>query len=235
MLCGERRVECCPEDALQRGAGWVLTWADTESGEWNLAHPFGSPLEYRSWIPQITAIGEFHLLIPQQDVQQSIPDLGANVREQLIWHADPEMVPEGFFPVTVELSGNLGPQPLSDDQDLSHLPAECSLTWREAPEPVKSEWRHHAYILSEGSIACLVKPIRVTPGTVEVYVETVPNWRDHGLATKLLTIYLQRLRQEGKCLLYVVSDQNVPSMKVAANLGLRPYQTLFRIFQPSTE
>jgi len=204
-----------PEDALQSGSGWLLQDADTEAGEWNLARAFGTPDGYLRTLEALPRDRPYHLLIPWAHETMLPETLRVRVKDRLHWYRD-----------DLEIGGAV---PELEGECRESIPVNCSLTWREAAEPVKADWRWHAYFLKDQAIATLVRPVRVTPHTVEIYVETLPHLREQGLATKLLQIYRQRLRAAGRCLLYVVSSQNSPSLRVAARLGLTCYQTLLRI------
>jgi len=50
-------------------------------------------------------------------------------------------------------------------------------------EEAGSEWTVRFYLLQEGSAVSLIRSLHTTPNTVEVYVETLPQLREHGLAT----------------------------------------------------
>ena len=290
LLTSERRLELLPADALETGSGWLLQYADTEAGEWNLARAFGTPAQYLDLLGEIPPGKSFQLLIPDHQFEFLPEDLSTNVQDRLIWHRD-----EICLPGREEEAGLAFAADTADEQ--GDAPAGTTLVWREGlghtkpgharpgwgspgrhsqgrhspghensglvrsglvgsersiPESScpghagpgntnpdcsgfpsdRAVWRRHAYLMHEGSIAAMVRPVRVTPHSVEVYIETVPHLREKRLATWLLQTYRRSLRAAGRCLLYVVSSQNTASLRVAAHLGLHPYQTLLRITNP---
>lgn len=201
VLSGKKLIGCVAGDAGEAGppAGWFLTWADTEAGEWNLARPFGDPRSYLSFLSRFPS-GEWHLLIPEGDLEASRDAGLPPSAETLVWHREPVGAP-----------GKCGP-------------AEVS-----APEFVLRFQGDNAYFLRDDSIACLVKAIHLTPHTVEPYVETLPDCRGRGLATALLRAFRDRHRSAGRELIYVTSTDNAASLRVAANAGLQAYQRLARV------
>lgn len=90
-LAGKKRIECLPADgcAARPAAGWFLTWADTEAGEWNLAHPFGHPSTYLTFLPSFPA-GEWQLLIPEADLETARQAGLPHPTETLVWHREPD-------------------------------------------------------------------------------------------------------------------------------------------------
>ncbi len=224
LLTRERRLCVVPEDGLQSGSGWLLQEADTEAGEWNLARAFGTPDAYLPMIEQLPAERGYHLLVP--DAHETVlPEcLHARIKDRLHWYRDD---------CDIEPEGGAGQGTAAAMMPGEPVPPGFSLMWREAVEPTGADWHLHAYLMHENAIAALVRPVRVTPHTVEVYVETLPHLRERGLATWLVNAYRLRLRETRRCLLYVVSSENTPSLRVAARLGLTCYQTLLRI--PTSE
>lgn len=93
FLAGKKKIECLPADGCSHrpAAGWFLTWADTDAGEWNLAHPFGHPLSYLSFLPAFPP-GEWHLLIPDPDLETARQEGLPQPTETLVWHREPDEV-----------------------------------------------------------------------------------------------------------------------------------------------
>ncbi|RCK80488.1 MAG: hypothetical protein OZSIB_3234 [Candidatus Ozemobacter sibiricus] len=213
---GQRRVECLPPDGPARGAGWFLTWADTEAGEWNLAHPFGPPEAYRAFLSLFPADVEFHLLIPMADLPVFQAGRPIEMVEELIWHVDSLALTDlPDPPVLPELPAGYEFRAVAVDPGLFVLSGEPAIVPR-------------SYLMKDGAIVALVRVTHVTRRTVEIYIETVPGQRDRGLATVLLGRAMQGFRLSGRHLVYVTSASNLASRRVAQKVGLVPYQTLGR-------
>ncbi|MBI3039976.1 GNAT family N-acetyltransferase [bacterium] len=213
LLLTQGVVKCLPSDGYIKGAGWFLRFADVEAGEWNLAHPFGSVNSYVQFLRDIPASTFFHLLVPIEDLetlkQNGVPD----PEERLIWHRDILKKPEKKL---AETSSSLPPG-FQGELKFFETPNEDGL------------WNLKGYLLKNNSIVSLVKPIHVTPHTVEVYIETAASFRGMGLGTWLLAEYRKRLRVKGFRMVYVSSETNFSSRMVAKKIGLEPYQVLARI------
>jgi len=91
VLAGKKRIECLPADGYvhKPAAGWFLTWSDTAAGEWNLAHPFGHPLSYLPFLSEFPP-GEWHLLIPEADMETARQAGLLTSTETLVWHREPD-------------------------------------------------------------------------------------------------------------------------------------------------
>ncbi len=213
---GQRRVECLPPDGPAHGAGWFLTWADAEAGEWNLAHPFGPPEAYHAFLPLFPANSEFHLLIPRADLATFRELHPVQTAEELIWHVDPVAPddlpdPPGLPPIPEGYEF----RSVTEDPTLSVLSGEPGIVPR-------------SYLMKDETIVALIRVTHVTRGTVEIYIETVAGQRDRGLATVLLGRTMQGFRLSGRRLVYVTSAGNLASRRVAQKVGLVTYQILGR-------
>ncbi|HOT29111.1 MAG TPA: GNAT family N-acetyltransferase [Candidatus Ozemobacteraceae bacterium] len=216
LTTGRKHVECLPPDGVHAGAGWFLVHADTQAGEWNLAHAFGRPTEYlehlRLYPPQV----EFHLLVPLTDAPAVSSYLGTDSIEHLTWFRD---AGTPWMPSTTAGHGSSadGLEFLHRAENADGLAAGTEDALYEA-----------IYAREHGSVVGLVKCIHLTPHTAEVYIETSPGWRNRGIASRLLGEMLRRMRRRGLRLLYVVSAENAPSLRLAEKAGLKAFQTLSR-------
>ncbi|NLI78176.1 MAG: GNAT family N-acetyltransferase [Candidatus Riflebacteria bacterium] len=216
LSTGQRPVVCLPADGPEHGAGWFLTWADAEAGEWNLAHPFGTPAAYEPLLDCFPAGEEFHLLIPAADQEWFLAHTPLAVAEELIWHMDPAdpLPPEDDIPIPEPPAGTTF-RTMEADPGLSVVTGEEGIVPR-------------SYLIEHEAIAAMVRVTHVTAHTVEIYIETLPGSRDRGLATSLLRLALRGFRRAGRRLVYVTSASNLASRRVAAKVGLVPYQVLAR-------
>ncbi|MFZ2960331.1 MAG: GNAT family N-acetyltransferase [Candidatus Ozemobacteraceae bacterium] len=283
LLSGDGRVTCLPEDGPAQKAGWFLTRADVEAGEWNLAHPFGRPELYGPLLETFPSAEPLHLLIPREDYADFRVFYPREPAETLIWHRDARDEQSGVIrhqdapeeksgliwhrdgrdeQSGVETTGSFSPEercPKSRTENsssmresvvsgdwwgfegrvstsdrgqrcpISDVVALPGFTWRFIEENPGHLLGLRGYVLQESSIAALVRVIHETPETIEIYVETLPQLRGQGLATALVTELRQRARAAGRRLIYVVSDENPPSLRVAEKIGLKPFAWLFRI------
>jgi ribosomal protein S18 acetylase RimI-like enzyme len=213
---GKKPVECLPEDGCQRGAGWFLTWSDIGAGEWNLAHPFGTREDWASLLPQFPVDQEFHLLIPSDDADWFCQTYSLPRVELLHWHCD-------------NGKESLTDSDLVKEIDFENFTLKFLENPENSPEGGPGFWGLKGYVLRDQSIVSLVKTIHVTPRTAEVYIETLPEFRDRGLGSFLLGEMQKRIHNRGLRMIYVVSADNAPSLRVAAKRGLSIYQTLARI------
>ncbi len=216
LTTGRKHVECLPPDAVQEGSGWFLVQADTQAGEWNLAHAFGTPAEYLKHLRLFPEQGEFHLLVPLTDAPAVSAFLGADALEHLTWFRDP-----GTSGVT---TGSAGLRSSVDGLEYLHRAENADGLAADAGDTVYEA----IYARENGSVVGLVKCIHLTPHTAEVYIETSPGWRNRGIAGRLLGEMLRSVRRHGLKLLYVVSADNGPSLRLAEKAGLKPFQTLSR-------
>lgn len=218
LLATDRKhVECLPPDGPEAGAGWFLVHADTQAGEWNLAHAFGPRAEYMKMLRLFPAGMEFHLLVPLLDAADVSASLRLESTEHLTWFRDKQ--------------SSDGPTVFPRDKD---RPEGLEVLHREENAEGltagKGETVYDAiYAREKGSVVGLVKCIHLTPNTAEVYIETSPGWRGRGIGTRLLGEMLRRTRRRGLTLLYVVSADNAPSHRLAEKAGLKPFQTLSRL------
>ena len=217
---GEKPVDCLPEDGVESGCGWFLTFSDTEAGEWNLARPFGESEEYLKILTQFPPKVPFHLLVPLSDADTTLKKRGLIKSENLIWHRS---VGESTEIPFLELDDK------KEEFLFSETTGELRLKFLEEEPGDLYKWKLKGYLLKDDSIVSLVKTVHATPESVEVYIETIPGRRDLGLGTQLLKEFAKRVHNAGRTLIYVVSEENSPSLKVAAKVGLKPYMTLARI------
>ncbi|MBF0499464.1 MAG: GNAT family N-acetyltransferase [Candidatus Riflebacteria bacterium] len=208
------RVVCLPEDGHLNGAGWFLTYADVESGEWNLAHPFGTPSSYASLLQQFPRDVDFHLLVPETDFETFRTFCSTEPVEILIWHRD-----EGAR--CNESNEHIMSGEIYNTPD--------GYTWRFLKSESGRMHGFRGYLLHDDSIAALVRVIHETSDTIEIYVETLPNLRNQGLATALVVEMRERARAAARRLIYVVSATNAASLRVAEKAGLTPFARMLRI------
>lgn len=216
LATGRKCIECLPQDAVGGGAGWFLAHADVEAGEWNLAHAFGPCAKYLKHLCLFPERTEFHLLVPLTDAPTVSAFLEADAVEHLIWFRDP-----GTSDVT---SISAGHPTTIDGLEILHRAENADGVAADTGETVYEA----IYAREKGSVVGLVKCIHLTPHTAEVYIETSPGWRNRGIASRLLGEMLRCQRQHNLRLLYVVSAENAPSLRLAEKAGLKPFQTLSR-------
>jgi GNAT superfamily N-acetyltransferase len=221
-----RRIEALPPDGWKEGSGWLLTFADTAAGEWNLAHAVGDPTCYVAELPHFPAGEEFHLLIPRHDwpeVKARVPALSDE--ETLIWHVDPWDPSSPSATVAINDSEPVFLPELPPGFEIrSHFfsnPPDGPKT-PEIPFP-------HVYVLENGSVVSLVKPFHQTATTIEVYIETLPGVRNRGLGTRALMYMRTLARTHRRRLVYVASATNHPSLHVARKIGLTPVKEVLRV------
>jgi len=220
LQTGQKQVICLPDNGTELGYGWFLTFADSEAGEWNLGHPFGSPALYQKSLDFFPPETVFHLLIPTEDFSElrNLRPLLATA-EKLIWHKDPadldrfqeKQFPSEIFPG----GGEFRIRCLDEDPSLCILENQGGFIPR-------------SYLMAGDSIASMVRVIHATAETLEIYIETVPEKRGIGLGTWLLGNVINGFRTAGRRLVYVTSEENTSSRRVAEKLGLAQYQVLHR-------
>lgn len=216
LATGRKHVECLPPDGVHAGSGWFLVHADTQAGEWNLAHAFGRPAEYLEHLRLFPAQVEFHLLVPLTDAPAASVLLGTDAVEHLTWFRDSGT--SGMPTVSAGHVSSLdGLEFIHRAENADGLAADTGDSFYEA-----------IYAREHGSVVGLVRCIHLTPHTAEVYIETSPGWRNRGIASRLLGEMLKTVRRRGLRLLYVVSADNAPSLRLAEKAGLKPFQTLSR-------
>lgn len=216
LTTGRKLVECLPSDAVQAGSGWFLVHADTRAGEWNLAHAFGAPTEYLRHLHLFPECDEFHLLVPLTDAPAVSAVLGTDAVEHLIWFRD--------LGASGASTASAGHTSCVDGLEILHRAENVGGLAAGAEDTVYDA----IYAREDGSVVGLVKCIHLTPHTAEVYIETSPGWRNRGIASRLLAEMLRRMRRRGLRLLYVVSANNAPSLRIAEKADLKPFQTLSR-------
>lgn len=216
LTTGRKPVACIPPDGVEEGAGWFLVLADTQAGEWNLAHAFGSPAKYLKHLYLFPEHVEFQLLVPLMDAPTVSACLGADAVEHLTWFRDPGIASVPTVATDPHVSVD-GLEFLHRVENADGLAAGDEETAYEA-----------IYARENGSVIGLVKCIHLTPHTAEVYIETSPGWRNRGIASRLLVEMLRSVRRRGLRLLYVVSADNAPSLRLAEKAGLKAFQTLSR-------
>lgn len=216
LTTGRKAVECVPPDGIDSGSGWFLVHADTQAGEWNLAHAFGPWAEYVKHLDLFPENVEFHLLVPVVDSPEVASYLHLEVSENLTWFRDAS--PGGALP------GRIAEQLLPAGVDfLSRRENADGLSPENETVPYDA-----VYARENGSVIGLVRCIHLTQNTAEVYIETSPGWRNRGIGTRLLREMLKTQRNNGHTLLYVVSTDNAASLRLAGKAGLKPFQTLSR-------
>lgn len=209
----EKKIEALPPDGHLRGAGWFLTWSDTEAGEWNLAHAFGDPLLYAGDLSEFPVGVTFQLFVPLADAESFSRASQLPMAERLIWHRS-------------EIPGLPVPGAAGGETRFD-LPPFSRRFLQETPAG-PFQWPLKAYLLRDNSVVCLIKSIHATPGTVEVYIETIPEIRNQGSGSYLLQEVLKIVHRHQRRLIYVTSETNLPSIRVAAKAALKPYLEMGR-------
>jgi len=223
---GEKRVEMIPDHGDISGGGWILTFSDTEAGEWNLAKPFGL---LEKFLPALSAFPKgvlFQLLVPESLEEIIRKEIKTESAELLVVCRSTGLLPDigenGRKKFDMEsLASGESPFPRWAEK-------EFSMKFLEDGAGTAYHWRLRGFILLENSIVSLVKTIHSTSRTGEVYIETIPQWRGKGLGSLLLRNFAKRVFQTGRILIYTVSCANFASLRVAEKLQLFPYQCLCR-------
>ncbi len=216
LASGAKLIEMLPPGPPGK-SGWVLTFAETAAGEWNLAHGFGSCGDLMLLLKRFPRGEEFQLLVPADFSKEFSDHLGKPPVEDLIWFRD------GL--------GDSGRK--AAEKGLSSFPGDLKLVVKEEAEGVEvgpgDPWYHlNLYLTERDAIVSLVKTIHSTPHSVEVYIETSPGSRGKGLGRWLLGRFIEMIQERGIRLIYVTSEANPASMRVAGYNGLVRHQVLSR-------
>lgn len=227
LATGQKKVVCLPENGFEEGSGWFLTFGDIESGEWNLAHPFGPPEVYHQFLDLFPAGEFFQLLVPTVDLPVLQRFRKVAPSEELIWHLDPVEPGHAANDTPKDTAGDTAISPTLD------LPGEMSLRTLSADPSLwilegEGGFIPRSYLMKNDSIVSMVRVIHATTHTLEVYIETIPDLREKGLATWLLKFVLTGFRAAGRRMIYVTAGDNLASRRVAQKVGLIPSQVLNR-------
>ena len=210
---GEKQVEFLPVHSHQTQSGWILTYSDTDAGEWNLARAFGRPEIYQPLLKDFPGGIEFQLLVPENESALFMNFSGLKKKETLIWHQDSGVPKKGDsleFSSFLEIAGY-----------------ECKFLLENALDPFLFNLK--GYLLKNNSIVSLIKTIHVSLKSIEVYIETFAGCRNMGLGFQLLREFVRLARRHHKQTVYVTSEDNVPSRHIAEKVGFQPYQSFTRM------
>jgi GNAT superfamily N-acetyltransferase len=84
-------------------------------------------------------------------------------------------------------------------------------------------------IVEEGRAVALCASVRITPAAHEAGVETVPEYRRRGLATRVVTAWANAVARTGALPLYSTSWENTASRAVAKRLELEMFGVDFQV------
>ncbi|PKL47119.1 MAG: hypothetical protein CVV42_14140 [Candidatus Riflebacteria bacterium HGW-Riflebacteria-2] len=202
------KVRLLPENAIEKGGGWLFLPAETGSGDWNIARMLGQGSEALKALTLLPA-AETHLLVPPKFAE-------------LFAAAYAAQTPLLYF------EGRVAPAHALPDAsvDLTSLQAGLQLQSRRAGADFAF------YLLLEGQIQGYIKAIHLTPNHVEVYIEVQPAMRQRGFGEYLLREALKEAANTGRSLVYTVDAENVASLTLARKAGLQQFMQLARFLRP---
>ena len=228
LVTGRKKVVLFPEDGLDGSWSlspslacatlghpcpcWFITFGNSSSGEWNIARPFGDPRICLDLAREIPYKGEFQILSSENyEGLFSMAEFG-RFEELLFRYIDPD------------------PTGISEAKDSLEL-GDDNLTVRmveQMPGEALPGFFRGIYLLLNDSIQAVVKTTHSAANTAEVYIETSPSQQGKGFATFLLKSMIKELRLCGKRTIYLVSETNVPSIRIAKKAGLVLHENIFR-------
>ena len=210
IISGQKKVEFFGEFDGDDPVGWLFSYAEKGSGDWNLARRVGGVDEaakFLNFLPRC----EKHLLTPVP-LRERVSDGQTNVG-LIFWFEAPD--------VKKHLAYN------------SILQSKVRfVTKTRRPQKKYGEFEFDyfsAYLVESEKVIGVAKTIHETQNTCEIYLEVSPRFRGRGLGLRLLEEVNNDCIKRHKKLIYVVEASNKSSLRIAEKFGMRKYQTLKRL------
>ena len=202
-------IQLLPDDAIERGGGWLYLPAEPGSGDWHIARMLGQGSKALAALPLLPS-PEINLLVPEK--YSALFADKCSLQTPLI-----------FFEGCILHAQDRHCQPIKLPGHLSslNLQRRCD----------GAEGSFALYLLAEGQIQGYIKSIHLTPNYVEVYIEVKPAMRQQGLGEYFLRQALCEAAQTGRALVYTVDADNSASLALAKKAGLRQFMQLDRFLK----
>ncbi|MBF0548403.1 MAG: GNAT family N-acetyltransferase [Candidatus Riflebacteria bacterium] len=233
-------------------SGWILTFSEKNSGDWNVAHAYGEVSRSLKLLNSFPPDEEFQLLIERESLilPKTKPLFYDFADENQIIRfifdhqktTDNEQFPnekiteKGAFSL-IQNSGSRGLY-FRLPQNSDFFPKNSFFSAIDkAPNFEKSQFLYNlpdlinktSFVYLSEKPVCFIKPIHLTKNTVEIYIETDPGFRQSGLGSNLLSKFIYNLLPYKKTLIYLVFANNVPSIKLARKCRLTEHSGILRI------
>lgn len=202
-------VQLLPDDAIEKGGGWLYLPAEHGSGDWHIARMLGQGSE------ALNALS----LLPSADTNLLVPEKFSALFSDKCSLQTPLI----FFEGSISRAQNRR----CESTELSeHFPG---LHMQRRYDGTKGDFA--LYLLADGQIKGYIKSIHLTPNYVEVYIEVQAAMRQQGLGEHLLHQALYEAAQTGRSLVYTVDADNTASLALAKKIGLRQFMQLDRLLK----
>jgi len=208
------KVLLIPEDCFEQGGGWLFSYGEADSGDWNLARMIGQAevaFRYANLLPK----AEINLLFPENTGKDLLN--GLILKSSLLFFADKKTGE------SKEISGNLF--------EKNQIKPFCQVkirTLQGQAKPYEEGELDGVYLVAEEMVKAYVKVIRRSKKFNEVYIEVEPSMRLQGIGWNLLKMAILQCRKRKKTLIYAVDQDNPASVATAEKAELFHYQTLAR-------
>lgn len=209
IITGSKKVEFFGQFNNGDPAGWIYSYAEKDSDDWNVARRIGSVDEATKFINFLPKT-ETHLLSP-------VP-LGERISTR---HAHSLM----FWFEAVEACKEMAYNSILQSKVRFVIRTKQS---KQTFGNYKFDY-FSAYLMESDRVVGVAKTIHETMNTCEVYLEISPRFRGRGLGLRLLETVNNEYLKRSKKLIYVVEADNQSSIRIAEKFGMRKYQTLKKI------
>lgn len=210
ILTGVKKVEFFGQFYQGEPVGWLYSYADKDSNDWNLARQVGSISEAGKFLKFLPNI-ETYLLYPMPLGERSS---SKQDQKGMIYWFEAAEVKKG----------------VAYNSILQSKVRFLIKTKRSKKVFGKYQFDYFsAYLMEDEKIIGFVKTIHETMNTCEVYLEISPRFRGRGLGLRLLETVSDECLKRHKKLIYTVASDNVASIRIAEKFGMRKYQTLKQI------
>ena len=210
IISGQKKIDFFGEFKDDNPVGWLFTYAEKGSGDWNLARRIGGVEEaskFFNFLPRI----EKHVLTPVPLTDRF--SHRHNNSDLLYWFEAPQEDKDIVYNVILQSKVRF-----------------ILKTRRPKKQFGKFQFDYFsAYLVESEKVVGVAKTIHETEHTCEIYIEISPRFRGRGLALRLLDTINKDCIKRNKKLIYVVEASNLSSLRITEKFGMRKYQTMKRI------
>lgn len=210
IISRQKKIEFFGEFKGENPVGWIFSFAEKGSGDWNLVRRVGGVDEaarFLNFLPKC----EKHLLTPVP-LRERVSDRQTNTG-LIYWFEAPDVKKHLVY-----------------NSILQSKVRFITKTRRPKKHFGKYVFDYFsAYLVESDKVIGVAKTIHETPNTCEIYLEISPRFRGRGLGLRLLEEVNNDCVKRHKKLIYVVEASNPSSLRVAEKFGMRKYQTLKRL------